>query len=247
MSAPEWILLTAPGDLAVDQEEVLRPLAERLAERFPGVRVRTALLLGNGPTVTEVLDEAAAAGVAAVTVVHPQTVEDRATAAWLRRVVSHWLREADPERVPLVRLAPPLTGVSVLADAVGRAVEEAAEFPATGAPLLSPAWLAPPDFTRHLLLCRGPRCCALGAERVHVELVRAVERHGAAEDDHVLLTRTGCLFPCTNGPVGVVYPDGVWYRLADADTVDRVVRDHLVGGVPVADAAFARRPSGPGE
>lgn len=244
MSVSEWVVLTAPGDLAVDQAEVLGPLAERLADRFPGVRVRTALLLGGGPAITEVLDEAVAAGVAAVTVVHPQTVEDRATATWLRRVVSHWLRAADTDRVPLVRLAPPLTDTSALAELVGRAVEEAVEFPATNAPLLSPSWLHPPEFTHHLLLCRGPRCSALGAERVHGTLRRSLKRHGLTGDD-VLLTRTGCLFPCTNGPVGVVYPDGIWYRLADSDAVDQIVRDHLADGRPVGDSAFACRPDPP--
>jgi len=33
----------------------------------------------------------------------------------------------------------------------------------------------------------------------------------------------------------VVYPDGVWYRAASAEDVDRVLTGHLIEGKVVAD------------
>lgn len=243
MNPTEWIILTAPSDLAVHQGEALEGLTVRLRSRIPRTEIRHAVLTGTGPTITEVLDEARRTGVGVVTVLYTQTVEDRSTAAWFRRVISHWLRQAGTGRAPRIRLAPPLTGTAALADLLVAAREEAAEFTPTGAPLLSPAWLAPPDFTHHLLLCGGTRCSALGSAASSARVHRALDRHGIADD--VLVTTTGCLFPCSRGPVAVVYPSGTWYQLAGEEAVDQIVEGHLVGGAPVRERSFFPRPAAP--
>jgi (2Fe-2S) ferredoxin len=47
-------------------------------------------------------------------------------------------------------------------------------------------------------------------------------------------TGCGCLGPCFDGPNMVVYPEGVWYAGVTPEDIPDVVRDHLIGGVPVA-------------
>jgi (2Fe-2S) ferredoxin len=42
----------------------------------------------------------------------------------------------------------------------------------------------------------------------------------------------------------VVYPEGVWYGGMTPERVERVVREHVVGGRPVEEWVAARRPLG---
>ncbi len=51
--------------------------------------------------------------------------------------------------------------------------------------------------------------------------------------DGVRINAAGCLDRCANGPVVVVYPDGIWYRVTDTAEVESVLREHLRDGRPV--------------
>ena len=55
----------------------------------------------------------------------------------------------------------------------------------------------------------------------------------------VLRTKVDCLRVCEQGPIAVVYPDGVWYHHVDEAAIDRIVDEHLVGGRIVEDLVFA--------
>ena len=74
-------------------------------------------------------------------------------------------------------------------------------------------------------------------------MILALMRAGLGDDD-VLLTHTGCQFPCNQAPVVSVQPDDVWYGGVDAATAERIVTEHLVGGVPVAEHRLPRRSIG---
>jgi (2Fe-2S) ferredoxin len=47
------------------------------------------------------------------------------------------------------------------------------------------------------------------------------------------LTQTGCMGPCMDGPIVVVYPDNIWYKKVTPQDVDEIVKEHLMKGNPV--------------
>ncbi len=46
---------------------------------------------------------------------------------------------------------------------------------------------------------------------------------------------SSCLGACEQGPVVLVYPEGVMYQKVGEGDVNRIIDEHLLGGVPVED------------
>jgi len=82
----------------------------------------------------------------------------------------------------------------------------------------------------HVFVCTCPTCSKKNAESVLRVFRRKVEERGLF--DKVKVTRTGCLSSgeCKHGPLVVIYPQGVWYRLVTVSNVEEIIEEHLVGG-----------------
>lgn len=98
------------------------------------------------------------------------------------------------------------------------------------------------SYARHVLVCTGGYCSPehKGAE-LYARLASLLEREGLLFGPaRVKRGETPCLGVCANGPVIVVYPEGVWYANVDDSLLERIVREHLKEGRVVEEAVFHR-------
>ena len=101
-------------------------------------------------------------------------------------------------------------------------------------------------YAPHIFACTNTRpeghprgsCGGAGAEALRQymrEKLKAAGLHDARAN------MAGCLDQCEKGPALVIYPEGIWYKAATKEDIDRIITEHLVGGVIVADLQLTEK------
>jgi (2Fe-2S) ferredoxin len=83
---------------------------------------------------------------------------------------------------------------------------------------------------KHVLVCEHKDCEKRGGRDAYKSLKGALKEAGLRE--RVMVSRVGCFDQCDDGPVVVVYPEGVWYGRVDERGAAEIVARQVAEGRP---------------
>ncbi len=102
-------------------------------------------------------------------------------------------------------------------------------------------------YRKHLFLCADQsdaKCCTKerGLESWEFLKSRLKQLGLAGPNPLVLRTKANCLRVCVAGPIAVVYPDAIWYHSCSPEVLEKIIQQHLIGGIPVLEFVFSKNP-----
>ncbi|NHB78463.1 (2Fe-2S) ferredoxin domain-containing protein [Rhodobacter calidifons] len=233
------ILCLSQPSLSSRDEARMLAAVHRAARSVWSPPVTVVRLEGTGPGLACALRAARDGGARHVRVVptgFPMAANIR---AWLPGAVAHFATtEGAAVRIELAEPPEPEDAAEVLVALSPTArTQDARDLTAS---LGKPGWQFLPDFDIHLLVCTGPRCAFRGAGPLLARLKARLAAAGLS--DRCLTTSTGCLYPCNQGPLVALYPQGAWYRIPDEAALDRLVTEVIGRGSDLPDLRLAERP-----
>ncbi|MFQ5995193.1 MAG: ferredoxin [Acidiferrobacterales bacterium] len=93
-----------------------------------------------------------------------------------------------------------------------------------------------PYYRHHVFFCvnqreEGKTCCAnCGSPRMREYVKAKIKAMNLAGKGRIRINMSGCLDRCEEGPIVVVYPEGIWYTYVDEQDLDEIIQEHLVHG-----------------
>jgi (2Fe-2S) ferredoxin len=110
---------------------------------------------------------------------------------------------------------------------------------------LAPVATAP--IKRHVFVCNGKSCSAVGSAEVKAAFEKQLEEKnlrygkqskGRNPQGEIVLTDCGSVGFCSIGTAVLVYPEGVWYAQVRAEDIGEIIEEHLEKGKVVERLAL---------
>ncbi|MFH0775563.1 MAG: NADH-quinone oxidoreductase subunit NuoF [bacterium] len=92
------------------------------------------------------------------------------------------------------------------------------------------------QYRANLLICAGTGCVASGSLKVKQALEEELKKQNLQDEIKIVLT--GCNGFCAQGPLMVVYPEGIFYERLKPEIIPFLVTEHFLKGRPVKDLMY---------
>ncbi len=106
--------------------------------------------------------------------------------------------------------------------------------------------------SHHLLLCATAtkvKCCdPIVGQKSWLRLKEIINEFQLEDplrpEGVVLRSKVDCLRICAEGPILLIWPDGIWYKNVTPELIDLIVKNHIVEGNPLMNAIMQKTPFG---
>ncbi len=58
----------------------------------------------------------------------------------------------------------------------------------------------------------------------------------------VLRSKVDCLRICKQGPILLVWPDGIWYKNVSPERLEKIIKSHILEGKPIKEWILKKTP-----
>ena len=104
--------------------------------------------------------------------------------------------------------------------------------------------------SHHILLCATPRkakCCESKLGSATWDRLKSLINELNLEDPRrpegiVLRSKVDCLRVCEKGPILLIWPDGIWYAEVTPYRLEKIIKDHIIKGLPKEDWIIKKTP-----